>query len=69
DHDLLCLWTDGLVDAESADGERFGEGRLIRWLVALRDRPVAEIVATVMDEVERHAVAPADDRTLLVLRS
>lgn len=69
DHDLLCLWTDGLVDAESAAGERFGEGRLLRWLVALHDRPVDEIVATVMGEVERHAIAPADDRTLLVLRS
>lgn len=69
EHDLLCLWTDGLVDAESAAGERFGEGRLVRWLVALRDRPVEEIVATVMDEVARHAASPADDRTLLVLRA
>jgi sigma-B regulation protein RsbU (phosphoserine phosphatase) len=69
ERDLLCLWTDGLVDAEGPDGERFGEPRVIERLVALRGRPVEEIVAAVMDEVAAHAANPADDRTLLVLRS
>jgi sigma-B regulation protein RsbU (phosphoserine phosphatase) len=27
--DLLLFFTDGLTEAESPDGERFGEGRLI----------------------------------------
>ena len=35
DHDLLCLWTDGLVDATDAEGGRFGEARLLERLVAL----------------------------------
>ena len=29
DHDLLVLWTDGLVDARNAAGEPFGEQRLL----------------------------------------
>ena len=28
--DLLCLWTDGLVDAANEEGERYGEARLHR---------------------------------------
>jgi len=68
DRDLLALWTDGLVDAANAAGERFGEPRLLTRLAALRARPVEEIVETIMAEVDRFAPSPDDDRTLLVLR-
>jgi phosphoserine phosphatase RsbU/P len=66
--DLLALWTDGLVDAADAGGQRFGEARLVERLEALRDRPPEEIVTTVMEEVDRHSPAPDDDRTFLILR-
>jgi sigma-B regulation protein RsbU (phosphoserine phosphatase) len=66
--DLLCLWTDGLVDAMDAAGERFGETQLLARLAALRDRPPRDIVDAVLAEVEQFSVAPSDDRTLLVLR-
>jgi sigma-B regulation protein RsbU (phosphoserine phosphatase) len=67
--DLLVLWTDGLVDAApAAGGERFGEPRLLERLVTLRERPAETIVTTIMEELDRHAPAPEDDRTLLVLR-
>ena len=67
--DLLCLWTDGLIDAADAAGERYGEARLLERLVALRDRSPDDVVNEVMDEVNQFSAAPADDRTLLVLRS
>ncbi|MDQ2670946.1 MAG: serine/threonine-protein phosphatase, partial [Gemmatimonadota bacterium] len=66
--DLLCLWTDGLVDARSASGERFGEGRLLEALKALRHLPPPTIVASVMTEVDGFSADQPDDRTLLVLR-
>lgn len=66
---LLCLWTDGLVDAADDLGERFGEERLLARLTELRSRPPEEIVTEIMDEVARFSDSPADDRTLLVLRS
>jgi sigma-B regulation protein RsbU (phosphoserine phosphatase) len=66
--DLLCLWTDGLVDARSAVGEAFGEQRLLASLSRLRESSPDEIVAAVMDEVQVFAGAGGDDRTLLVLR-
>lgn len=66
--DLLCLWTDGLVDLQNAGGERFGEARLLATLGARRlERPEA-IVEAVFADADAFGGAPADDRTLLVLR-
>ncbi|HJS48568.1 MAG TPA: SpoIIE family protein phosphatase, partial [Gemmatimonadales bacterium] len=66
--DLLCLWTDGLVEARSEAGEPFGEERLLAELGARRTLPAERIVSEVVALVDGHAPAPADDRTLLVLR-
>jgi sigma-B regulation protein RsbU (phosphoserine phosphatase) len=68
DTDLLCLWTDGLVDARNADGVPFGEARILEEICARRlDSPEA-IVSAVLAEVDRWSRTPVDDRTLLVLR-
>lgn len=66
--DLLCLWTDGLVEAKNAAGEPFGEARLLAELSADRSRPVADIVDRVFALADAFARAPRDDRSLLVLR-
>jgi sigma-B regulation protein RsbU (phosphoserine phosphatase) len=66
--DLLCIWTDGLVDAASQGGERFGESRLLAALTARRALEPERIVEEVMAEADRFAPRPDDDRTLLVLR-
>ena len=66
--DLLCLWTDGLVDAESGSGERFGEPRLVKLLEESRGDSAEAIVSRVMTAVDAFAEIPRDDRTLLVLR-
>jgi sigma-B regulation protein RsbU (phosphoserine phosphatase) len=67
-HDLLCLWTDGLVEARSEAGEPFGEERLLAELGTRRSLPSERIVSEVLELVDAHSPAPADDRTLLVLR-
>ena len=66
--DLLCLWTDGLVDARNGTGERFGEARLLALLEECRSGAPEEIVERVMTAIERFAAGSEDDRTLLVLR-
>ncbi len=66
--DLLCLWTDGLVDARSGEGEAFGERRLLELLAARRHAAPETIVQEVLAEADAFAPEPADDRTLLVLR-
>lgn len=66
--DLLCIWTDGLVDAQNDQGERFGEARLLAALTARRAMAPELIVSEVMAEADAFAPRPADDRTLLVVR-
>ncbi|TFG49215.1 MAG: serine/threonine-protein phosphatase, partial [Gemmatimonadales bacterium] len=66
EHDLLCLWTDGLVDQAGQDG--FSEQRLLSELCARRDQPPEEMVREVFKVADRLTEHPADDRTLLVLR-
>ena len=66
--DLLCLWTDGLVDAANDAGERYGEERLLAALGRRRGQEPERIVEEVMAEADAFAPRPADDRTLLVLR-
>lgn len=66
--DLLCLWTDGLVDAAAESGEAYGEARVLDALGRHRAGEPAEIVERVVAEVDAFARRPNDDRTLLVLR-
>ena len=68
EEDVLCLWTDGLQEARSADGVPFGEERVVAALQRVAGRDPEEIVAAVMGEVDAYAPRRGDDRTLLVLR-
>jgi sigma-B regulation protein RsbU (phosphoserine phosphatase) len=67
-HDLLVLWTDGLVDAQNEEGEAFGEERLLAEVCAHRTEPVDTIVQCVIARAEDFGARPSDDRTLLILR-
>jgi sigma-B regulation protein RsbU (phosphoserine phosphatase) len=68
DHDLLVLWTDGLVDARNAEGEPFGEQRLLACVCERRTDAPEVIVRAVLEEAEAFGAQPADDRTLLIMR-
>ncbi|RPJ44291.1 MAG: GAF domain-containing protein, partial [Candidatus Latescibacterota bacterium] len=68
--DLLVLYTDGVTEETRADGEDFGEARLLETVVRHRGRRAEEIVEAVRGEVERFAGRDrfTDDFTLIVLR-
>ncbi|MEO8225864.1 MAG: GAF domain-containing SpoIIE family protein phosphatase [Gemmatimonadota bacterium] len=68
EEDLLCLWTDGLVDAQNLAGEKFGEARLLEAIGHRRAFSPDQIVGEVMADVAAFVEGPRDDRTLLVLR-
>jgi phosphoserine phosphatase RsbU/P len=67
-HDLLVLWTDGMVDARNEQGEPFGEQRLLAEVGARRNESPEAIVEAVLAAAEAFGAHPVDDRTLLVLR-
>jgi sigma-B regulation protein RsbU (phosphoserine phosphatase) len=64
--DLLCLWTDGLVD-QAGEGA-FTEERLLGELCRHRGEPPDAIVRAVFAVADATTPNPLDDRTLLVLR-
>jgi sigma-B regulation protein RsbU (phosphoserine phosphatase) len=68
---ILCLFTDGLVDARNELGERFGEDRVLGHVKNLRASPAREILEAVFTDIAAFTGgAPAsDDRTLVLLKA
>ncbi|MBZ5589532.1 MAG: SpoIIE family protein phosphatase [Acidobacteriia bacterium] len=67
--DLLLLYSDGLTDARTQDGEAFGDERLARVLTGADGDP-AHVVNEIMCAVEAFTAGsePYDDITLVVAR-
>lgn len=66
EHDLLCLWTDGLV--EQGSGGAFTEERLLQEIVGRRAARPEQIVSAIFAQADASEIKPMDDRTLLVMR-
>jgi adenylate cyclase len=70
--ELLCLMTDGVTEAQSRQGELFGQERVNALLLDLRQRGAGarELVETLRTQVKAFAghAEPADDLTVLALR-
>jgi len=66
----LVLYTDGVIDAQAANGEIFGERRLFETLEAAPDRGAAPLADRIMAAVDGFIgdAAPADDIAVLALR-
>ena len=68
--EILCLYTDGVTEANDPKGNEFGMPRLKEFLAGQGDAEVAEIDARLSKELEGHASGEpfADDRTLVMVR-
>lgn len=68
--DWLCLYTDGVTEAESVEGEHFGDERLAKLLRAGRDLDAAALQASVLGALRnwQGEREPSDDITLVALR-
>ena len=68
--DLLCLYTDGVTEANNPAGDEFGMPRLKEFLGAQVRKPTTEIEAELGQALEDHAQGEpfADDRTLVMVR-
>ncbi len=67
---LLCLFTDGMTEAQGPDGTRYGETRALGHVARLKDRPARDIVEAIYADLAGFTGgAPAtDDRTVVILR-
>ena len=68
--DTLVLYSDGVTDAQDADGEEFGESRLHDLLRSLAGQSASAIISRVLEAVEAfvNSTPQFDDMTILVLR-
>ena len=65
----LVAYTDGVTEAQDADGTLYGEQRLEQLLALVHDAPVETLRQRVLDEVNRYRTSrDQDDVTLLALR-
>jgi len=68
--DLLCIYSDGITEAESAADEEFGTARLLALLREHSERPLAEVLEAVQSATGAFSAGlpQGDDQTLVLLR-
>ncbi len=68
--DVVVFVSDGILDAENAKGEMYGQQRLSRLLCDQRQRAAAEIADAILADVERFQDGKDrfDDETIIVLK-
>lgn len=68
--ETLVLYSDGITESVTANGEEFGESRLEEVVKAHCGRPLAEIQAQVLEAVRRWSGSrQEDDMTLMLVRA
>jgi serine phosphatase RsbU (regulator of sigma subunit) len=67
--DLLCMYSDGIVEAHDARDREFGMNRLLRIVRAHRERSAQEIVQAVLTSVGKFGRKGEDDRTIVVVKA
>jgi len=69
-HDIVVFYSDGIVDAQSRNGEFFGGGRLAKLVRESTELSADGLADKILEEADSFSggVHPADDRTLLVLK-
>ncbi len=66
--DIMLLFSDGITEAENAEGEMFGQERLQGLLARHAALPADRIVSTIMDEVRSFCAEQTDDMSIVVAR-
>lgn len=67
--DLLCLYSDGIVEAHDRKDVEFGMERLVRTVKANRQRSSQEIGQDVLARVAKWGRAEEDDRTIVIVKA
>jgi sigma-B regulation protein RsbU (phosphoserine phosphatase) len=67
--DLLCLYSDGIVEAHDAQDREFGLERLISLVRKNRQCTAQEIVTEVLRKVAKFGREGEDDRTVMIVKA
>ncbi len=68
--DVLCLFTDGIVDALGDRSQRFGEERVLNHVLGLRGRSAQDMLSAIFADLAAFTggAPSSDDRTLLIAK-
>ena len=68
--DAIIFISDGILDAENAQGEMYGEERLTGLLCAHREQSASHIAEVILSDVTRFQAGHDrfDDETIIVLK-
>jgi sigma-B regulation protein RsbU (phosphoserine phosphatase) len=67
--DLLCMYTDGIIEAHDRNEREFDTDRLVRIVKANRTRSAQEIGQEVLARVAKWGRAGQDDRTIVIVKA
>src|SRR3954454_21953482 len=67
--DLLCLYSDGIIEAHDRNDNEFGLERLRRVVKANRTRSAQEIVLEVLAKVKKWRPVAEDDKTIVIVKA
>jgi sigma-B regulation protein RsbU (phosphoserine phosphatase) len=67
--DLLCMYTDGIIEAHDKNDQEFGIDRFLRIVKANRQRTAQEIGQEVLARVAKWGRADEDDRTIVIVKA
>ncbi len=67
--DLLCMYTDGIIEARDRNEREFGTDRLVRAVKANRTRTAQEIGQDVLARVAKWGREGQDDRTIVIVKA
>jgi sigma-B regulation protein RsbU (phosphoserine phosphatase) len=67
--DLVCMYTDGIIEAHDREDREFGTERLVRLVKKNRNRPAQEIGQEVLARVAKWGRAGEDDRTIVIVKA
>jgi phosphoserine phosphatase RsbU/P len=67
--DLLCMYTDGIIEAHDKQDREFGTERLVRLVKTNRNRSSQEIGQEILGRVGKWGRADEDDRTIVIVKA
>lgn len=67
--DLLCMYTDGIIEAHDKQDREFSTERLVRLVKASRTKSAQEIGQEVLSRVAKWGRADEDDRTIVIVKA
>lgn len=67
--DLLCMYTDGIIEAHDREDREFSIERLVSLVKRNRNRPAQEIGLEVLGRVGKWGRADEDDRTIVIVKA